>query len=303
MTTKNHQPFASAVAVLMAGVMLLSLSLVTFAQDSTAPVKQRHRFAQAQSEQAATDGTTAGSPRVRHGFGPEFFASEMRFGDKTVTGVPFSAQVETESTQTLADGTKSTHKSTGAIYRDSQGRMRREMAPGFMGHFGNPNQDPPQMVFISDPVAGAHYMLDARNQTAHKMTPPVRNAPDGAMSAQRIHPPSSQFDVKTESLGSQTIEGVVAEGTRSTITIPAGRFGNQEPVQIVSERWDSAELQTTVMSKHTDPRMGEHIYRLTNINRQEPASSLFEVPSNYTVQEGGFRRGPRGARPPIQNQN
>jgi hypothetical protein len=90
---------------------------------------------------------------------------------------------------------------------------------------------------------------------------------------------------KIEQLGKQTIEGVEAEGQRATITIPAGEIGNELPIQIVSESWYSPELQVTVMSRHSDPRMGETVYKLTNINRAEPARALFEVPSDYTIKE------------------
>jgi hypothetical protein len=93
-------------------------------------------------------------------------------------------------------------------------------------------------------------------------------------------------DAQKESLGTQVIEGVQAEGTRTTMTIPAGAIGNELPIQIVSERWYSPELRTVVMSKHSDPRMGDTVYRLTNINRSEPARSLFEAPADYTVAEG-----------------
>jgi hypothetical protein len=91
---------------------------------------------------------------------------------------------------------------------------------------------------------------------------------------------------KTESLGSQTIEGVSAEGTRSTITIPAGEIGNTLPLEITYETWYSPELQTMLMTRHRDPRSGETTYRLTNLSRSEPDRSLFEVPAGYTVQEG-----------------
>src|SRR5262249_21143634 len=90
---------------------------------------------------------------------------------------------------------------------------------------------------------------------------------------------------KTESLGTQTIEGVSAEGTRTTLTIPAGEIGNTLPIEVVDETWYSPELQITVMTKHRDPRSGENTYRLTNINRSEPDRSLFEVPADYTVSE------------------
>ncbi len=129
------------------------------------------------------------------------------------------------------------------------------------------------------------------------------------------HPPVDQFTLRTEAgvgetfvfrtkpnnanevkeqLGKQNIEGVEAEGTRTTVTIPAGEIGNERAIEIVSERWYSPELQLVVMTRHSDPRSGETTYKLTNINRAEPAKSLFEVPSDYTIKEGpGF--GPRVA--------
>jgi hypothetical protein len=91
---------------------------------------------------------------------------------------------------------------------------------------------------------------------------------------------------KTESLGKRMIEGVEAEGSRVTITIPAGEIGNTLPIEIIDETWQSPELQLVVMSKYRDPRSGETTYRLTNISRSEPDRSLFEVPADYTVREG-----------------
>jgi hypothetical protein len=91
---------------------------------------------------------------------------------------------------------------------------------------------------------------------------------------------------KNESLGTQTIEGVTAEGTRSTLTIPAGEVGNTLPIEVVNETWYSPELQITLINRHRDPRSAETTYRLTNIIRSEPDRSLFEVPADYTIAEG-----------------
>jgi TonB family protein len=110
-------------------------------------------------------------------------------------------------------------------------------------------------------------------------TPAPGQTPDGDSLPMKTAMPKPV----TESLGKQTIEGVEAEGTRTTVTFPAGMMGNERPINIVSERWYSPELQTVVMTKHSDPRFGETSYRLTNINRSEPARTLFEVPSDYTL--------------------
>jgi hypothetical protein len=90
-------------------------------------------------------------------------------------------------------------------------------------------------------------------------------------------------DVVKEELGEQTIEGILATGTRTTSTIPAGVLDNEQPIRIVSEEWFSSELQVLVMTKHSDPRVGETTYRLVNISRTEPAKSLFELPAGYTI--------------------
>jgi hypothetical protein len=61
--------------------------------------------------------------------------------------------------------------------------------------------------------------------------------------------------------------------------------GNDQPFDIVSERWYSPDLQILLMGKRSDPRTGEMIYRLTNISRAELARSLFEAPADFTIKE------------------
>src|SRR5260370_5588074 len=97
---------------------------------------------------------------------------------------------------------------------------------------------------------------------------------------------SMNANATSESLGKQTIDGVNVEGTRITRTIPAGEIGNEQPITIMSERWYSADLQMDVKSTHSDPRFGNTTYTLTNIQRTEPAASLFAVPSDYTIAQG-----------------
>ncbi len=99
------------------------------------------------------------------------------------------------------------------------------------------------------------------------------------------NPESASRNARAESLGRQTIEGTPADGTRTTITIPAGEVGNEQPIQIVRESWYSPDLQMVVLSKVTDPRFGETTYKVTNITRGEPARTLFEVPADYKISE------------------
>ena len=102
------------------------------------------------------------------------------------------------------------------------------------------------------------------------------------------------INAKTEQLGNMFIEGVQAQGTLTTTTIPAGDIGNDRPINIVDEQWYSPELQMTIMTKHSDPRTGETNFALKNINRSNPPPNLFEVPSDYTVTAGGGRGGRSG---------
>jgi hypothetical protein len=83
------------------------------------------------------------------------------------------------------------------------------------------------------------------------------------------------------SLGSRDFDGVRADGTRTTWTIPAGRIGNEKPIDVVSERWYSPELMLVVHSRFTDPRSGERIYQLENIKRAEPPAELFQAPPDF----------------------
>jgi hypothetical protein len=204
----------------------------------------------------------------------------------------------TEVNQTLADGNRIQRKSASAIYRDGEGRTRREQTLMGLGALAAPDTMP-SMVFINDPVTGANYVLDPRTKEARKSMVRRVSTGDGELKEimtatehvqtfnRRITVPHSEartdMAYRTESLGRQMIEGVQADGTRTVMTIPAGQIGNERPIEIVSERWYSPELQTVVMTRNADPRMGETVYKLTGINRAEPPRSLFEIPADYAV--------------------
>jgi hypothetical protein len=213
---------------------------------------------------------------------------EMFADSKLVKGAPYSATAITEHVQTLADGARITRTQNAAIYRDSEGRTRREQTFDRVGPFSVGEQSR-QIVFINDVVAGQRITLDPQKRSARKTA--VRT---GERPGPRMAPPPrpSDSERKTESLGKQMIEGVEAEGTRTTVTIPAGKIGNDRPLEIVSERWESPALQIVVLSRHKDPFAGETTYKLTNLKREEPPHSLFEVPSDYAVEESKPSRGP-----------
>jgi hypothetical protein len=120
----------------------------------------------------------------------------------------------------------------------------------------------------------------------HVTTGPTPGTIAGQVHAMALHKlmlPEDQAQVTTEDLGAQTIEGVVANGVRTTRTIPAGQIGNEKPIVIVTEVWTSPDLKTIISSKRTDPRMGEQSFRLTNLVRAEPDTSLFTVPPDFQI--------------------
>jgi len=230
-----------------------------------------------------------------------FVGFEAGFGGKTVTGAPFSASISAQSTQTLADGNQIQRTTTGTLARDSQGRTRRDMTLPAIGPLATSGQAAPHVVFINDNVAARQYILEPDRKIARMMQRPANGRHGGGAGAGAGSNPdftpsngprgqNNRNNVTTESLGTQTINGVQAEGTRTTHTIPAGAIGNSNPIVITTERWFSTSLQTVVMIKRTDPRMGNTTFQLTNIQTQEPDASLFQVPSDYTVKQGGQRK-------------
>ncbi len=236
-----------------------------------------------------------------------------------VLGAPYSATITNESIQTLADGNRLVQTNTGTTARDSQGRTRQDTVLPPIGNLSA--ADAPHLIFIHDPVAQTSYTLNLTEKTAQKMPalPPLAGStagvpgptvtmrvvegngaplpPPDAMPTTMAAPgpgvffekhliTSEQDQGNTEDLGSQTMEGVLVNGVRTTHTIPAGQIGNDRPMTIVTEVWTSPDLKTVVYSKRSDPRMGEQTFRLTNIARTEPNPSLFTVPADFKIVDG-----------------
>ena len=234
-----------------------------------------------------------------------------------VLGAPYSATITNESIQTLADGNRLVQTSTGTTARDSEGRTRQDTVLPAIGNLSAANA--PHLIFIHDPVAQVSYTLNLTEKTAQKMPvlPPLAGSTTGGVggtvsiraiegNGASLPPPdampttmaapgaffekhliTSELDQgNTEEIGSQTMEGVLVNGIRTTHTIAAGQIGNDRPITIVTEVWTSPDLKTVVYSKRSDPRMGEQTFRLTNIVRTEPSPSLFIVPADFRIVDG-----------------
>jgi hypothetical protein len=220
------------------------------------------------------------------GFGIGMFHEEIGEGHKVVTGAPMTAVIETTRDTTLSDGNTIHTDNQSTVYRDSQGRVRREVPFELVTPTTGATKG--TMIVIMDPVAGYRYMLNPQTKVAHQMPlhppkPPAGNAGPGGPGPMWK---SGGNDVTTESLGTKTILGLQATGTRMTHTIPAGQIGNAKPISVVTERWVSTDLQIPLSMTHSDPMMGTMSTTVTSITRGEPDASLFQVPSDYKVETG-----------------
>jgi hypothetical protein len=224
----------------------------------------------------------------RFGGGPRFLGAEAGVPRHVVKGSPFSGDLVTESTEILADGNRIRQTSTAHMVRDSDGRTRREESLAGLGALAT-GGGAQQVIFIHDPVAGASYALDPVHKTANKSvwaaSNRTRSSDPGVETRREMHAGGANQSVKTEALGTATIEGLLAQGTRTTITIAAGAIGNEAPIQVVTERWYSSDLQMPVLTKRSDPRSGEIVTRLINVSRSEPSPALFQLPPDFKVTE------------------
>ena len=222
-------------------------------------------------------------------------------GGQGVTGSPVSAREETRTVQTLGDGTQLDTSEVSQFYRDSQGRTRTER-----------NVDGGTNIQILDPVASVRIALNPAAKSATRITmatPAARGGRAGSVSAvaaasdalinslrlkavglePRVAAAVSNPQLKREDLGFQMQNGVMAQGTRVTRTIPAGTIGNNRDILVVNEQWYSKDLQMMVKTVNSDPRYGVTTYEMTNISQAAPDAGLFMVPAGYTITEQAAR--------------
>jgi len=223
------------------------------------------------------------------------FVDGPRSGDPVIVGQPYSAIQVSEHTETLASGTNIHQKWAGI----GTGRTRTERftwAGALPVHTVEPGR---RIARISDPVAGYVYVLDLRKHVAHRLkiltseevAQRARNAEsvDAASSAQppaasRELADSSQGpEIKQEAVEKELVDGIEVAGRRVTMTTPEGFDGNDHSLVRVCENQYSDELKLTILSKCSDPRAGDTVTRLENLERTDPDPALFRVPADYTV--------------------
>lgn len=266
--------------------------------------------------QAVTTSSGAGQVRAGVATFTSNFPGPGRFAPPAVQGMPYSAEEIQERQQTLGDGTHIQQTmSRRKLYRDAQGRTRTERTMIIPPD----GREGPAIIEITDPAAGVQYTLDTQNRIAHRValqpvpTPgsagggglAVRQGTVGAAipapgsAATAVPPPATAINGSVlsiggrtmgprvpptvENLGTQVMEGVLAEGQRQTMTIPAGSQGNDREIHVITETWMSPDLKMAVYRKTSDPRTGDNIMRLSNISRNDPDPQLFQAPADYQM--------------------
>jgi hypothetical protein len=234
-----------------------------------------------------------------------------------VAGSPVSAKEVRKTVQTLSDGTQLDNTSTTLFYRDSQGRTRIEPQDGSPIRIVDPvggftlqlNPATRTALRIQTPAGaggarGGNMMpmpatggggsrdevqVQQKLQDSQKLQAAVGALNDNlraTMGELKLKEAAAKRpEPKIEDLGFQSHNGVQAQGTRSTMTIPQWQIGNNRDIHVVNERWYSKDLQMVVKTTNSDPRFGVTTFELTDIVQASPDVTLFQVPAGYTVNE------------------
>lgn len=219
--------------------------------------------------------------------GPQGFAGGGF--DKVVTGQPYSAQAVTTMQETLSNGTTISRTVTASIARDSDGRtMRSQTLKGFANGGAS---DGATIVTIFDPVANERIEYNSVDKTARIFALPPRRDPGNfqrrPVGGPRGNHSNSEVTVTHTSLGTQSLDNVTVEGTQTTRTVAAGAEGNDKPLVSTDQEWYSQDLQMVIQSTRNDPRFGQTTYTVSNLQRNEPNESLFQIPAGYQSKTAG----------------
>jgi hypothetical protein len=238
-----------------------------------------------------------GGPEFFHGFdhglGFDGHLAEQAKG-------PFTVTLTEKSVQPLANGGNITHESTTKLARDSNGRVYEEVHRTIATR---ENSTPHEVVsyHVHDPVANTETSWSSETKTAtvfHRPansaaqsrfaggpTRPVEDASQTATQTATGPRAADRPDVQREDLGSRTIAGVAAQGTRMTHVIPAGRQGNDVPLTSTRETWRSTDYGIILSSTESDPRFGTSERTATAFQAGEPSAALFRAPEGYAVKD------------------
>lgn len=253
------------------------------------------------------------------------FAQRERVGNPftgaPVADAPFSADATTTIEHLLSDGTRLDRRATARYYRDRAGRVRVEQPLVGLDAQSPAAERQVRITIQPDAADGRAYVLDTEARIARPGGRALADLAVGGGESFAVPLGGVRFlvfgqgerllerigaaanPIEEEPLGTRQISGLEVVGRRTTVTIPVGEVGNERPMQIVDERWESPELKIVIQSRHSDPRTSVIDYTLSNISRAEPPAALFLIPADYAVEGHGkwielvYADPPRGAKP------
>jgi hypothetical protein len=205
-------------------------------------------------------------------------------------GAPYSGRETTVTVRTLADGTTTTQTFVQLLWRDAQGRTRREM----IRH--TPSGTEYRSVIVTDPVGGVYLKwtvgdkADRRvahiwpQSAAQQVTAPIPS------SAPPPSPPAATPASRREVLPPQQINGILAEGTRTVRRVRLEEESSDRVVEVTSELWIAPELKIIVRRILDDPRTGKTTTELSDVLLGDPDPALFQVPEGFGVQDHRVKR-------------
>ena len=187
----------------------------------------------------------------------------------------FSARVELDTAQTLADGSIVEHHTFNLIARDFRGRTHNEFRQWNDPATGAEGKLTYALIYDPDTRMRTYLYPQARLARQYVYLATSSAAPSPAV--------SSAPTVQREDLGVKFSDALQLTGIRETKTYPPGSIGNDKPLAITNEYWYSPDLQMNISVRRTDPRFGVQTLELTNLRREEPDAALFEIPVDYKV--------------------
>jgi hypothetical protein len=196
-----------------------------------------------------------------------------------VPNAPFTAVVEILSHETLPDGSTNIRSTAAHIARSSSGRIYNERRQLVSTNFHG--QPPLLSAHIYDPSSRLSIFYNPFQRIAREtILPQPLSAPLNSIPSQT---PANNPYFKQEEIGTQPLGSLTLTGIRKSHTIPAAMSGTGKDIVIVDEYWYSPDLSVYMIIKHNDPRTGEQIVAVSEVDRHEPNASVFAIPPTYKV--------------------
>lgn len=201
----------------------------------------------------------------------------------------YTATVKQSYEETLVDG-NTIHWTVESVQaRDETGRTMRQFVEGCDADSGGPS---PLRIrtTIFDPASKTNTSWNtgpgtmALTTIIHQPEPFNGQIPPNWKDIPRTPTTPYKPQITREDLGTRTIAGIEATGTRQTEIVPAGFYGNDLPFKIVHETWMNTQNHVTLFAIDDDPRnFGHRTWEVESLTIGPPDPSLFTPPAGYKV--------------------